>query len=423
MEATQLVRGSAAGRTGDPRDLFWDGYRDHERKISLAAEMIVPAEIEDDLGSPAQATTTFLRYEVSIGYVRADGEASVGRLSLLAERLVHITRGDAPNRLRFKHSAKYFRNNVVLGKRSGGPFLSTENHENGLVINVHGDGGSFGRPQPRAADRAGRTVLSTISTNDHPTVLAARREMQSWRRLALEPSALRTPDGFAEPRTLSSDGRHLAGTLFRIAHDSVRHQTAPDPDAVYARVAGRLADLGDLGVKSIDVQSDQVREVLTLYLNERGGLRLAARGLSEGTLRFLALCVILEDPTITGVICMEEPENGIHPANLETMLHLVQDLAVDPSMAPDTDNPFRQVIINTHSPGVVQLCDRNDILVADSRLQSAPDGSTVRALSLRPLTGTWRAKDSSDTATDADLVVYITAPAGAQNKLPLDLVG
>ncbi|GAB3486902.1 AAA family ATPase [Amycolatopsis cihanbeyliensis] len=248
------------------------------------------------------------------------------------------------------------------------------------MINVHGDGESYGKPQPRSASRTGRTVLSTITTNDHPTILAARREMQSWRRLALEPSALRAPDGFADPRSLGADGRHLAATLFRIAQEAGTSHESSDSEAVYAQVAGHLADLGDVGVESLSVVPDQVREVLTLVLHERSGMRLPARALSEGTLRFLALCVLLEDPTVSGLICMEEPENGIHPANLPAMLDLVRELAVDPQEAPDQANPFRQVIVNTHAPGVVQLCDRSDILVAVSRQQTAPDGTLTRAL-------------------------------------------
>lgn len=199
--------------------------------------------------------------------------------------------------------------------------------------------------------------------------------MQNWRRLALEPSALRAPDSFADPRSLGSDGRHLAATLFRIAHENEDNDDDRDPEAIYAQVAGRLADLGDLGVTSIDVEPDQKREVLTLFLHERTGMRLPARALSEGTLRFLALCVLLEDPSVHGVICMEEPENGIHPANLKAMLDLVRDLAVDPNYPLGDDNPFRQVIVNTHSPGVVQLCDPDDLLFAENRQQVAPDGT------------------------------------------------
>ncbi|MFI6999987.1 AAA family ATPase [Nocardia sp. NPDC050175] len=423
VEASQRVRGASGMRGGDPRDLFWDGYRDHERRIWFAAEMIVPAEVEDDLGAPARATTTFLRYEVELGYSIPEGESSVGRLTLHREELRHINRGDAPKHLRFPHSAKSFRSAVVLGQRRGGAFLSTEERESGTVINVHGDGGSFGKPQPRAAGRAGRTVLSTVTTNDYPTILAARREMQSWHRLALEPSALRAPDGFADPRTMETNGRHLAATLFRIANEAAHGAANPESDAVYAQVADRLSDLAGVSVESVKVEPDQVREVLTLFLRERNGLQLPARALSEGTLRFLALCVLLEDPTFIGLVCMEEPENGIHPANLPAMVQLVRDLAVDPESAPSSGNPFRQVIINTHAPGVVQLCDPADLLLAETRPYRTPDGTVTMALSLVPFKKSWRSAAEKATFSEADVVAYLAAPAGAQLKLPLELVG
>jgi predicted ATPase len=422
VEASQRVRGSSGVRGGDPRDLFWDGYRDHQHRIKLAAEMIVPAEVEDDLGTPAEASTTFLRYEVILGFDPPIKEGSIGRLSLLGEELRHITRGEAPKHLRFPHNAGKFRSAVLRGERRGGPFLSTEQRETGTVINVHGDGGSRGKPQPRAAARAGRTVLSTVTTNDYPTILAARREMQSWRRLALEPSALRTPDNFSAPRSLGPDGRHLAATLHRIANESGGDDHKSNPEAAYARVAGRLSDLVGVGVEGVSVELDQVREVFTLFLEERGDLRLPARALSEGTLRFLALCVLLEDPTFTGLICMEEPENGIHPANLPAMLELVRDLAVDPRIAPGEANPFRQVIVNTHSPWIVQLCDPADLLLADVRPRSGPRGTITRSLALLPYAETWRASTGGPTFSMADVVAYLAAPAGAQLRLPLDLI-
>ncbi|MGW3348585.1 AAA family ATPase [Nonomuraea rubra] len=421
MESAQRVRGASGIRGGDPRDLFWDGYREHPREIHLAAEMIVPPVVEDDLGAVADATTTFLRYEVSIRFSPPSGESSIGRLVLTREELRHITRGDAAKHLKFPHSAKYFRGSVVTGQRRGGAFLSTEERESGTVINVHGDGGSFGKPQPRAAARAGRTVLSTVTTNDYPTILAARREMQSWRRLALEPSALRAPDDFSAPRIMSANGGHLAAALFRIANESARAELESDPAAVYARVSSRLADLAGLGVESVSVEPDPVREVFTLFMQEKGGLRLPARALSEGTLRFLALCVLLEDPTVSGLICMEEPENGIHPANLPAIVELVRDLAVDPREGPGMENPFRQVIVNTHSPGVVQLCDPDDLLLAAVVPQKTSDGTVASSLSLLPFRGSWRTATENPVFSEADLVEFLTPPPGRHIQLPLDL--
>ncbi|MBB6345799.1 putative ATPase [Nonomuraea muscovyensis] len=416
IEAAQEVRGVHGERLGDPRDLFWNGYSRADHKMRFAAEMIVPGQVEDDFGRPAKPSITFLRYELELGYVPPAGIEKIGRLSLLAESLRHIKLGDASDKLRFPHNAGSFRKAVLHGRRAGTAFISTTIDADGQpIISIHQDGGSRGQPKPAAASRAPATVVSTVTSSDDPTVLAARREMQSWRRLALEPSALRTADRYVDPRQMDPTGRHLAATLFRIAYAD------GDPERVYARVASRLAELSGVGVRELRVEQDDIRELFTVQLVESGGLTLPARSLSEGTLRFLALCVLLEDPTVEGLLCMEEPENGIHPANLNAMVDLVRDLAVDPQEAPGADNPFRQVIVNTHSPAVVQLVAPQDLLFAEAEIRRAPDGTMTRALSLRPLVDTWRDIEGSRTmaVTKADILPYLTTPPGAQLTLEI----
>lgn len=414
LDAAQEVRGIHGERTGDPRDLFWNGYASVNHRVKFSAEMIVPSDVEDDFGRPAKATITFLRYELSLGYQPPGGSEKIGRLTLLEESLQHINLGDAPKRLHFPHNVSRFRKTVLRGHRSGTAFISTMIQDGQPIIRVHQDGGSRGQPKPSAAFRAPATVVSTVTGADDPTILAARREMQSWRRLALEPSALRTSDRYVDPRTMDPNGRHLPGNLFRVA---LADKVNP-PESAYSRVSGRLADLAGIRVRGLRVQEDDTRELLTIQLEEASGLELPARSLSEGTLRFLALCVLLEDPTVTGLICMEEPENGIHPANLEAMVRLVEDLSVDVDNAPGPDNPFRQVIINTHSPGIVQLVSPADLLFADTAIRSTPDGSKAHTLRLRPLTDTWRAKQGgSSPVTRLDILPYLTAPPGVQTTL------
>ncbi|MEO5876798.1 MAG: AAA family ATPase [Streptosporangiaceae bacterium] len=415
IDAAQEVRGVHGERMGDPRDLFWNGYGTGEHRMGFAAEMIVPLHVEDDFGRPAEPTISYLRYELELGYQAPSSRAErIGRLTLLSENLRHIKLGDAPNRLRFPHSAAKFRKAVLVGHRSGTAFISTTGDTGQPIVSIHQDGGSRGQPKPAAASRAPATVVSTVTSSDDPTILAARREMQSWRRLALEPSALRTSDRFVDPRSMDATGRHLPSTLYRIAYDD------GDPERIYARVAGRLADLTGVSVRALTVQADDVRELLTVELQESRGLTLPARSLSEGTLRFLALCVLLEDPTVTGLLCMEEPENGIHPANLNAMVDLVRDLAVDTQSAPGADNPFRQVIINTHSPAIVQLVPPQDLLFAEATMRKAPDGSVATALLLRPLAGSWRAESAQvPPVTKADILPYLTTPPGAQIGLEI----
>lgn len=418
IEAAQEVRGVQGERHSDPRDLFWKRSVRGRHRLFFAAEMIVPDRVEDDFGRIAQPTTTFLRYELEIGYQEPSGLDRFGRLTLLREDLRHIPKATAKQHLRFPHSAGRFRNAVISGYRSGAPYISTDVDVEGgdTVVKVHQDGGRRGQPRPVVASRAPATVVSTITSSDDPTLFAARYEMRSWRRLALEPSALRSADGFLDPAVMGVDGSHLPAALYRVSHSGY----SGDPDQVYARIAGRLSDLAGVKIRDLGVDQDEVRQLLTVRVREEDGTSIPARSLSEGTLRFLALCVLLEDPTMGGMICMEEPENGIHPANLVPMVELVRDLAVDPALAPAADNPFRQVLINTHSPGVVQLVSPEDLLFADTAVHRLEDGSTARALRLRPLRGTWRVGEGQrDYVTKADILPFLTNPPGAQTTLDL----
>lgn len=416
IEAAQQVRGVKGERQGDPRDLFWNGYAAGQHRLRLATEMIVPRQVEDDFGQPATASITFLRYEIEIGYQPPTGVDKIGRLVLRSEALRHINVGEAAQHLRFPHSAKEFRSQVVSGRRSGGAFISTTVKDGEPVVSIHQDGGSRGRPRPAAASRAPGTVVSTVTLSDDPTILAARREMQSWRRLALEPSALRSSDRYVDSRYMGADGSHMAGALYRIATASGRDA---DMDRTYARITARLADLSGVSVRALRVEADDIRELLTVHLEEGLALSLPARSLSEGTLRFLALCVLLEDSAVEGLICMEEPENGIHPANVAAMVRLLQDLAVDPTMAPGLDNPFRQVIVNTHSPVVVQLVNPADLLFAKTMTTRASGTAALTSvLDLQPFQGTWRAKGNPQEAVSkADILAYLTEPPGAQLTL------
>ena len=411
MEAAQEVRSTRDDRTGDPRDLFWPGMIDRGQTMSLAVEMILPRSVEDDFGRVAEASITFVRYEVDIGYEPPSGLEKIGRLILARESLIPIKLSDAPKRLGFPHSAGKFRKAVVTGRRAGAPFISTEDREGDKIITVHQDGGSRGKPKPASAARASTTVVSTITGADDPTILAARREMQNWQRLALEPSALRASDRYTDIRRMAVNGRHLPATLFRIATRAPAPGLDPEPLDTYARVASRLSSLTSVGVRSVSVDTDDTRELITLKLADNNGIELPARSLSEGTLRFLALAVMLEDPDGEGVVCMEEPENGIHPANLEAIVELLRDLAVDPHEPPGDDNQVRQIIVNTHSPALVQLLKPEELLFATANATRDESGQISRVLRLAPLSGTWReGRQDEPPVAKADILPYLTIP-------------
>lgn len=416
-EAAVSVR-SESGRAADIKSLFHQHGAALTPKMSFAAEMIIPPEGVDDLGQQAKASITFLRYSLELAYVSGNGHASQGDLEITKEELVHITRGDAAKHLPFRHS-KAWRDSVIQGRRTGGPFISTVREGDALVTKLHQDGGSRGRPTTKLASMP-RTMLSAANAAESPTALLARREMQSWRLLQLEPAALRKPDEFNAPRNLGSDGSHLPAALFRLAHpqngDVTRSAYA---EHVYAEVANRLSTLIE-DIQELYVDRDEKRELLTVYVKDREQTRHAARSLSDGTLRFLALTVLANDNDANGVLCLEEPENGIHPKRIPAMLQLLQDICVDTENNAGAENPLRQVIINTHSPAVVREVPDDSLLIVDSRYCSRSEERWHEAV-FSGLSDTWRAKQSEENSpyTISGLLDYL----GAETQFPGDSNG
>lgn len=412
MEAAQRVRSERDGDS-DPRELFWSSELRRVDEMRFAAEVIVPAAVRDDFGREAEPAVTFLRYELVLGYEPPRDEASLGRVVLRREHLGHITQGAAKGRLPWPHSAD-FRREVVRGTRRGGPFISTSVAPSGeAVIEVHQDRHA-GRPRPSPAKTAERTIVGSTSGDGLPTILAMRREMQQWRRLALEPAAMRSPDRWDAPREIRSDGGQLAAALYRLT-TRARPGGAADPDAVLSEIAARAAAL--VAVREVKVDVDRQRHLIGMLVRESQKPFLPARSLSDGTLRFLALSIMAEDPEMLGLLCMEEPENGIHPARMQSMVDLVRGLAVAPDFAPGEDNPLRQVIVNTHSPHFVQLQNSEDLVFAQVVSRKDAEGRFYDTTRMRPLRKTWRCTEEDRGLTVNSVVDYLARPAGAQLTL------
>jgi predicted ATPase len=235
------------------------------------------------------------------------------------------------------------------------------------------------------------------NVNQSPLLAGVRRELQSWRRLALEPSAMREPDRFKSPQQLGSDGSHFAATLYRITN-----QENTDPADAYAELASRLSQLTP--VSDVRIERDDKRELLTLEAEIRQVGWVSARALSEGTLRFLALASLGLDSEGPRLVCIEEPENGIHPAVIGPLAELLRTTA---------GIPERQIIVNTHSPVFVRHVHQQapeDLLMARLVGMTNPEGSPTRALRLKPLVGTWRCHDDVQGVGLAALIDYLESP-------------
>jgi predicted ATPase len=418
LEAAQAVRG---GHSAGVKSLFHRSGKTFHPVMSFTVEMIVPETGFDDLGQQAQASITFLQYSLSLTY-REDPESnSRGSLEILREELKHIPKGNAHEHLLFEHSAKHWRNSVILGARRS-PFVSTDGRDADRKIKVHQDGGSSGQPRSYLARTLPRTVLSRANAAESPTALLARREMQSWRLLQLEPSALRRSDKFTDPTLLGFDGSHLAATLDRLAR-AEEHRVQGGGQRIYTQVANRLAELLE-DVREVRIDRDERRELLTLEVIDRSGTPHPASVLSDGSLRFLALAILELDPNAEGLLCFEEPENGVHPERISAMLRLLQDIPTDSAEATGPENPLRQVIINTHSPAVVMQIPQESLLIASQGEFVGEGGQRSRAASFRALRDTWRqrAADAAPPIAPGNLISYFSSvylhPAGETAQGP-----
>lgn len=130
-------------------------------------------------------------------------------------------------------------------------------------------------------------------------------------------------------------------------------------------------------VDQLKVFYEDVEEISTrilggtvqLFLRERG-LRqpIPATRLSDGTLRYLCLLTILCHPSPPPLVCIEEPELGLHPDILPTVAKLL--IAA---------SQRTQLIVTTHSETLVS--ELSDIPEAVMVCERTPNGTHLQRLS------------------------------------------
>ncbi len=391
VQAASRVRG-ANGQLVDIKNLFVKDVNGKYRPMKFVVEAIVPKEVEDDFDQQGTPAATYLQYSLTLRL--ADDQSTVfGKdpVYIELERLVAKRKKEAESELGFLGAPTppgfLTRFTTFPGNRTL-PFIETIGEAESVVIRLYGEG-KRGAPQKIPARKSPQTVLAGINTNSNLTALAMRREMQSWRLLQLEPSALRAPDEYGSRSVVTANGEHLPATL---------HRTG-----AYSDVAAILSDLIP-GVEAVKVDNNDVRNLRTLCVTMRGR-EFTASALSDGTLRFLALAIMASDPDASGLVCMEEPENGIHPLRIPEMVRLVRQLS-DVDVANDswTDlHVIRQVIINTHSPIVVSEINSDELLMADVYYEEK-----LQKVRFKPIFDTWRGLDAKSCVSRGQVNAYLS---------------
>jgi predicted ATPase len=118
--------------------------------------------------------------------------------------------------------------------------------------------------------------------------------------------------------------------------------------------------LREFNPRLTDIFSDPAEQGARIYAYEEGlDHAISAGRLSDGTLRYLWLLAILLDPISSGIICIEEPELGLHPDILPTVAELLL-LASERAQIIVTTHSDHLVSAFSKQPDAVLICDQTE---------------------------------------------------------------
>jgi len=366
--ATRDVAEAVKEMRGEPLELFRQTFGGRSKRITLAAEVLVDPSVRDPWGSEVTLSHTRMRYEVILE--RREIRPGIERILVAHEAVFPVLKKD-DLWARAVCPSKPFRQSYLKYARQK-PWLTTESKPEGQIFDIHQDG-KQGRNRPASAAEA--TVLYSITNAEFPHLFALREEMRHWRLLHLDPALLRRPAPATAADVLSADGSNLAAVLAQL-----KLETSSDtrPSGVLSDIAAELNNLIP-GVTHLDADLHDASREYRIELTMRDGVPFSSRVISDGTLRVLALLTLLHDPRHRGLICFEEPENGVHPGRVKELVRRLRHMVTIPeSFAAGSDAlPLSQLLLNSHSPVVLSALVDKDLHSVDGSVLFADTSSVV----------------------------------------------
>lgn len=155
-------------------------------------------------------------------------------------------------------------------------------------------------------------------------------------------SPIRNLNSYQSETKLRSDGSNLVSLLQKIKNNHTLE---------FEKIEEAFAQINP-HFKSIDF--DYLGSKFQLVIREKNlSKTITAEHISDGTLRFLLLLSILYNPERGNLICLDEPETGLHPDMIRTIAKAIKYAA----------SQGTQVILATHSPQLLNHFEVDDVLI------------------------------------------------------------
>ncbi len=274
------------------------------------------------------------------------------------------------------------RSTLILGPNSSGKSTALQ----GLKL-LCTDGASVGRRDLSADSKndenAATEIVATFEDPARPPLLLRSGKQRTQirtpalvnprpllRLFSLDPVALAAPVPLQPHPELAENGGNLAAVLTHL-QDRFPEQF----DALNDELRRWLPQFDRI---LFDTPAPNQRQFMLRHARDRH--ILPASALSHGILLALAILTIAYNPSPPDILCLEEPDRGIHPRLLRNVYDAIQRLAF-PEAVGDTRKPT-QVICTTHSPYLLDFYRDHPEDVVLSEL--TPDGAIFKRLSDLP---------------------------------------
>lgn len=322
-------------RANSIQDLIWRGSAD---RFELAIEARIPENLQRLFNKNNNPYTT-IRYEVAIGVDKKSGQVGI-----LEERVL----------LKITHEIEIIQKSFFPIMTDITPPLITKGTRNSLtIVNKVHEGNDYFRTEFykekksswQYAFRLGLQKSALGNLPDDETQFPATTWLRNLltegvQSLILNSLLIRKASPPGQVKGFRPDGANLPWVI-----DDLQKKNPEKYHEWISHIQTALPDICD--VRTIEREDDRSRYLMLRY---RDGLEIPSWVVSDGTLRLLALTLPAYLPGLKGIYLIEEPENGIHPRAVETVIQSLSSVYE------------AQILLATHSPVILGISKIEDVL-------------------------------------------------------------
>ena len=207
-------------------------------------------------------------------------------------------------------------------------FLNFENGE-GVVISGENPEITDNRISYKMDDPSSLAIKTIGQLSDNPRIASLRRFIEGWFLSYFIPDQARQLATAGAMEHLSREGDNISNVVQYLADEHPESLSK-----ILKLLAKRIPKL-----EKVESEPTIDGRLALLFKDAPFSKPFLARFSSDGTLKLLAYLILLNDPNPPQLLCIEEPENGLHHRLLDPLSEELKAYAVR-----------AQVFVSTHSP-------------------------------------------------------------------------